>query len=996
MADKSPSDIQDLLPAPSYGDPKKMTDAHKGKIKKFFNSAANYLAVPNRRRLARQRKADEFFGANQWLVASYTGYSAQFSTTWTRLAFDRDDPNYIPTPVFDEYSPAILNEAARLGKPDYEPYVQPEGVDPDIKVKEACEISEAALRQALVDMNFQDEQDRGLHHMPQYGGWALLSYWDMSWEKTVRVPIKDAMKCPNPECNFTLASSDLDPDMAQAFMMAHPDEGSRITATQQPMTPARVKNKPVTSYALSVCLKCNTHMIPGTAPDMALESTPPAVAKEGDQPQDSADGGFTDSPQGIEFDPTDPTASDPTDPRILDGPPDLIGYTPAGDALNQFDFFKRPLGEDMPLGEWKLRTLTPDEVFYRDYGLRVYPGKIDEFTIVTVETLNYIRNRYPAGGLVEPESAKHLLEFHPIYGEREMYENATAGVNAFRHHARLKQHHRQPAMQLWRDANGEPEKDAQGKKTGRMVMDRGRSVVMAGDVLLYDGDYLMESQANPGEWVPRCNLDYATFDLRSGGKELEGVSLAERMWDAQEYYNETWSQIMDCQQMKGTPKWLATPGMTLSFENAGGAGGIYTWKPDPLSPTIAPKEIDNELMNVEVYQSLDRVQKYLQRSLTDVESGNVPTGVTAALALQILAEQSNEKRRPRIRRIKEMLQRQFFHGLVLLHELAVEARPAWVKGDDDEEKQISWKGQDLFVGQVKIEAEPDQSSDLVRQQTVRDMLNDYPQLLQDPRARRAVADIMRAPKELFERQDLQEEQARREFSEFVDGMVEPVIDEDIDDDDAHADRHGIDCMSPKWRAMEQEANWNGALVYLSDWRKIFEQGKTIPVTPEQQTQYQKSMADYNARAQQAQRAQQPFVGPDGQPVPPPQAPQPTQIPPMSQQFDDQNMPALLELRIMKCWKIILMENQFIPTPVQPSTAKGVSVGDKVDMTPEPLRQVMRFRAHLAAHVIYAEQKKAAAAGGATIQAAPGSSQETAAGTIPNATEQPQAAQPGVM
>ena len=948
---------EDRAPLPSYGDPKKCDDAHKSKLKKFVDSGITYLHPYNMRRFSLDRKADEFMAANQWLEPSYSSLGTRYTSNWTRIVFDKDDPEYIPTPVFDEYSTPIQNESARLGKPDYEPYVRAEGIDPDIDTKEGARTAENALRQALRDMGWEDEQEKGLHHMPQYGQWYTYSYWDTSWDKTVRIPVDGAMQCSNPDCGFKLASRELPPDFAQQFLSQNPDKAGRIGQIPQP-SPAGRPDVKLFKYHATACLQCDNaeeqqnsdaNPLPLPEPEnLGLSATTP------DEPQAQlgAPSGEGVGPDGLPAIDTAPATPSPLKP--------FVGL---GDELEQRDQFGRDLGEDVPLGEWKLDTLTPDEVFVSNFGINVRPGHIKEFWLCRVRQLSWIRNRFANGGLVKPEATRPLMEFHPIFGERELYQ-ATA-PKAFKQHARVKEYHRHPSKQLVLDPNThQPEvgtdpldSETYGKPTGRTEMDRGRSIIMANDVVLFDGDYMIESQTNPGELIGRCNLDVAIFDFRSGGREIEGVALAERLFSPCESNNEVLSMIQDTIQVQGTPKWRATRGMELDFDAAGGAGGVYIWAPDPMSPNLEPQQVENDLKSIGVLMSfLNYGRESIGRiaHMNDVEEGNVPPGVTAALALQILAEQSNEKRKPRIRRIKEMLQRQYTHGLELMHELVREPRLAWVEGDDGEEVQESWQGLDI-LGQtdVRIDAEPDHSSALVRQQTIRDMMG-FPQFEQqfmsDARTRRLVAEELGAPRELFERYDLQDNAARREYTKFMESGEAPIVDNDLDDNESHADRHGIDCLGEQWRALERTADWNGAWKFLADWEKVYFQGN--------QTQ---------------------------QPSPDPMAPPIiTGQPPLSQTYDEQQVPPALDVRIKKCWIGLLTMRGYLPPtppdPMQVAQAQQQSMLTGQPMVPPPpgpgvpppdLDRALTFRAHLASHIAYAKQEKEAMMAGAPVQAAPG-------------------------
>jgi hypothetical protein len=309
-----------------------------------------------------------------------------------------------------------------------------------------------------------------------------------------------------------------------------------------------------------------------------------------------------------------------------------------------------------------------------------------------------------------------------------------------------------------------------------------------------------------------------------------------------------------------------------------------------------------------------------------------------------MAEQSNEKRKPRLRRIREMLERCFRHGLILMQELVREPRPLWVDGENGEEEQIAWKG-NMIAGQVnvRIDAEPDIDSDTLKTQTIQDMMKLAgpalaQQWMQDKRFARFVTKAMGAPvEEMFQRQKLQTDEAEREYVEFMRSGKIPVVDPELDDHEEHHDCHGIDQLSEKFRTLADKAGLDEALPFLTGW--------------EQQ------MAPVQGPASMIQTPQGAMVQPG-----------PMMPSPMMAALAQSQVPPALQDQILAVWKLMLMERQ-------------------IEVGPE-LEQVLTFRAHSAVHKKYASGELQAAQGGAPVMAAPGADQ-TAGGTIPTAGAPPQ-------
>lgn len=901
------------LPPPSYGDPKKVAkdSEHARKLRDWQNARITYTHPYRIRQCSNWRKADLFMQNEPWLIKSY-GSDPTRTQHWTPLEFDAHDVGAIPTPRYDEFTGPIENEAARLGRPEYKPYVRPSGESPDIKTRTAAKLAEKILTQALEDMHWNEQEDQGELHMPLYGGWWAKSWFDYSWEKTTRIGVEGALRCPS--CDFRMASAeipyeramgsgptDLNPE-AEVVPPLFPRPGIERVEPPDPMVEGAMP-----TFKTSVCLTCEDHEEQGMVDKPVLDETGNTMLDPAGQP-------VTRQAFGT---------------KRVPGGPKLEPFTPVDEELQQKDFLGRDLGEDVPLGEWKIKTCMPDTIFLENLGIGVRLNEFQEITEVHVESLEWICNRYENGHQVKAESPRALMEYHQVAGERAIaYGSDGSGMTLFGNHARVKETHKKP----WR----EEVKDAQGRGTGKYRMNRGRTLIIASDVVLFDGDYLMESKTNPGTTFPRVEYLYCPQRLRSGGGEHSGISESEGIFDACENIVEIKSQIQDARQTEGSPKWLVPRGVNFDYERGGNAGDVWIHDPIPES-NVKPERIPSELINSEIFTELSSDTDYIARRtrLNDVESGNVPAGITAALALQILAEQSGEVRRPRIRRIREMLQRLYRHGLVLMHELVREPRKYWEKDDRNDWTEKCWTGADM-MGQtdVRIDAEPEHDSDVQQKQIVTDSVDKGLIDLQNPRMRRLTAKKTGLPAEIYEDEDLQEESAEREFQELMDEDVPPVVDMDLDYHMAHNQRHGLDMHSEKWRELEKDAGWGTVELLLWGWQEAFDMQPGAPV---------------------------PMLDPaTGQPVIDPATGQPATAPgpetPGLEQHVRETMPTIkaMELIILEAWKLILQEAGYV---VPPHQAKA-------------LQKVLRMRAHNSAHKRLQQQEAMQAQAGAPVVAAP--------------------------
>jgi len=192
--------------------------------------------------------------------------------------------------------------------------------------------------------------------------------------------------------------------------------------------------------------------------------------------------------------------------------------------------------------------------------------------------------------------------------------------------------------------------------------------------------------------------------------------------------------------------------------------------------------------------------------------------------------------------------------------------------------------------------------------------------------KRILAEELGAHTALFRAQELQLNNAEREFQKLKDRKQYPTVDEDLDDHVAHYEQHGQDCLGGWWLEQETKAGWDKVLKYLSNWNK--------PI---------------------------PIPGPVD-----PMTGMPTQqmITPLDQIAQMPLGPKALEGQILLAWELTLRNAGYMPLPEEV----------------EPLACVMQFRAHHAAHKILAERSMAQA-GMAPTMAAPAAMNETAAGTV---------------
>jgi hypothetical protein len=120
---------------------------------------------------------------------------------------------------------------------------------------------------------------------------------------------------------------------------------------------------------------------------------------------------------------------------------------------------------------------------------------------------------------------------------------------------------------------------------------------------------------------------------------------------------------------------------------------------------------------------------------------------------------------------------------------------------------------------VDIYPTPDYDATDARRESIRDLVQLQiinPQ--QTPQLNRKLVKTLEPDLEFFVDDDLQEDQADREWRDFKEKGRIPVIDPSLDDGITHFQLHGQQCFGAWFRSQEDAAGWDAALAVLgSDW-----------------------------------------------------------------------------------------------------------------------------------------------------------------------------------
>lgn len=846
-------------------------------LKEWVDDGIYYDHPLRRQDMCRNRRFELFDQCIQWLQrAAGPNDNAGEYTSFVDVAWM--GTSLIPTPAFNEGLGARQNESSRLARPNYRPVVKPKGDNPDLKTRLGCARMQDTLRNRLREMHASHDMAVFYYQLPMYGGSFLKSEMVQTWDKTAPVPVLNALKCPAPGCDFKLA----DP-------MVTPAEADKL---QEMAPPAALPQQPTE---------------PGAYPAPA----PPPRPVGGPVP------GSTDVQVS-----TCPTC--PDHPTLAPFSPTLEEAGKLKDALG------RPMGTEQPLADWEMSVRHDADVFPRNMGFDMKVGRMDEWTEVHVENLDWVALRYPDKVQdVKPENPAALALWHPVASMPGVYDGILSSARTFFNSVRIKERHKKPWMEEVRDPNtNQPVLDKKGRC--KYAMNKGRSVVIAGDVVLLDSTYLFESSTKRGDWIERVELEYVVWEYRDGGRRARGLGLWDVMLDPQKMSNEIRSQTAAIRQRLAVPIYLTLKSHNFEIQAMkGGIPGLWaSIDSEPGEAVMVPQLWNNSTIDAGVRYELEDAVSFLQRAghLVEVERGQPPPGVSAASALELLKGAASEGREARLERIKTSLERLWQHGEKVIK--AVYLEPREVKTEDEDSGQESWAFLQAtdFASEtvVSVQGEPDYDEKTKAIEVFRDMVG---QGMFDPTQikPRKLSKLMGGPEELWEKEDLQEEVAQLEAQSFkTEGRI-PAVDPGLDDHGEHFDEHGKFAMTEWFRDLEKRANWDGALGVLGgQWHSIIWSVKAQPYSFE-----------------------------------------------------------TAQVRLFKAWTGLLTQaisvGIFAPGN-QPDSAKA-------------LGQVLWWRAHMAAHKIEEEFAQQMAQSGMAVVAQPGSP-TTAAGLMPtNATAPVTAAAP---
>ncbi len=860
-----------------------------------------------------------FYEGHQWLARPDAG------SDWRRAPrfLDQNDKTRV-YPVDNQIMPAVDNEVSRLAKRNSEFEVPASGQDPDKKAgaKKAQDI----LAHHNRDIKWGRKRRDFTFHTVSYGTGVILSYLETSYrpDKAVKVGVSGAMRCMGSQEFGTT-----DPLTGAMGMIQKPPCGCTLAEESLPFKPVQ-------------------DMI-GANPDVMGRVKP--VYKQGEV--------------------------EPKSYKATSCPGCGGRLEPTAIPLDQadgVDFFERPLGQDLALGEAAKEVVPWIEMFFENEGVGITPETCTEFGVEQVRSLKWVREHYNKNlEELQPDDAKKIWERFPWNGE---YGSGSKGAYAVGEHGTRSLYDNHVVVRKFWSL---PDRD---NPDGRLIVTAG----LGKTVILEDGDLMVHDQL--GNKFPKIHCETARCFIRDN--MMWGQGFAAHAVSDQNRINMRLAEIVELAERMGIISVTATRGMKLSRAWIDGLiGTIMRWEKDATLPDAKPEVTTgaqqfNEWM-AEIVDARQTMQARL--GINDVETGNISeSGLKSGIALQLASEKTSERRQQREQEIVTAYEGVQSHGLKLIQHYynKEEGRKYKAKlGTSYEERAFS--GLDI-AGQtdVRVREIPSFDESLAGKQTLAEAVASNPDLFapKTPFAQREYLKVMGAPLGMTEEQNVQLDAAEAKFHEWRELKVVPSIDPNLDNHAIHWDTYGRLMLDHESIELSKQQKWGEALDMLAGWEQAIPNAQALSQNvskladmqgmPRDQVWQQAGPMLMQVTTMQTMMASMPppMPGPGGMPMP---APPPPQVPERPLPPTGTPPPEALAPLVWWIWQNRLIQRGFQGM----STDNGMSTSlGQMPMMSKPegsmtFETFAKFQAVREAHKLYMEGRHMAAQMGQPDAMAPG-------------------------
>lgn len=310
---------------------------------------------------------------------------------------------------------------------------------------------------------------------------------------------------------------------------------------------------------------------------------------------------------------------------------------------------------------------------------------------------------------------------------------------------------------------------------------QGRRVVWAKGKILYEGP-------NPYKSIP-----YVMFKGIPVPGRFWPTSVVEQLRTPQTELNKMRSQIMENAQRVGNPAFMASRQANIEYSGVPGERIDF----DDTVPNAIPSYLQPPNMPQYVVQQLDRIEQAMQdiSGQHEVTNAQVPTGVKAASAINLLQEADDTRLGPAIYQMEEALGKAGQMLLKLVAEYWTDERTVTIAGEDHALDAMAFKGAYLKEN-TRAEVQSGSmfpKSKAAKQAGIQDMLNLYFQYQgQQPMNKRMLGKVLRdleagGIEKLFGDISVDESQINRENQQLCQGIPVPI--NTFDNHQAHVEGH---------------------------------------------------------------------------------------------------------------------------------------------------------------------------------------------------------------
>lgn len=613
------------------------------------------------------------------------------------------------------------------------------------------------------------------------------------------------------------------------------------------------------------------------------------------------------------------------------------------------DYFNRPLGSLIPKGNTAMEVVSILDLFPENSGVQTDPQSCKIWGQATVRSLDYIEERWPhLSGQIQAENPQELMEIHPILGSWTYlgcYDQVSdSGI--YDNHAIV--------YEVYQD------------KTLRYPM--GRALIVIGDQIAFNGELYV--QAPDGSLVARVKYSAARYKTRPG--EYYGQSLVDDLISPQNRLNGIDSQLIDARTRMGNPHLAVTEAMELvgpEMREGYGGGKVFRYLTDPLNPQAQPLPIGGNLMPTDVYQERDRIIQDMKAIAgpQDVELGEAPRNISTTSGLQILGEQAEKRRASRERQLIEMYQKTWEHQLQLIWALRDEEDTYEIVSESGEWEVRQFSNVTL-EGQTKVKVEKTAFIDksLYISEAVREALADGLYRPDNQGSIKKILEYRNLPTDVNADSNYQVDGAARQWTDFKEAMVIPVIDESMDDFLIRWQQLQGFVISPEGMMVAEKSGWPLILKTLAGWQEEYDHAEMLDQEvmqfygrrfqngdPQAQQMYMAGEQNYQVQLQaydeQNKANESLAAAAQGGSMMPPVAPPPQPPPPPVL------LPAAIDDRILVVWNQKLQMAGLMGQPPQVNEMDG----SVIPGMPPPIQldqNYMKFRAVVDAYQILSKKK----------------------------------------